>query len=408
MKRIRIFLITALALSLLIGAGVKVLFPEKRVDESLYLGEVAPGMLFSDKSGSPPHYSSEQGVVAFNTYDVRPDIRGYAGPIKVLVALDGEGRITGIRILEHKETPNYVHSMEAPSYLEQFLGKSIEDPFEPDRDIDGISRATVSVRALADTVRESSRQVASQAMGLEVRGGGRRVAASLKWIAYAVLLAAALAVYYVTRRRRMHDAVRDAMMVLGVLVVGVLLSTPFSIIHVFNLVLGRFSTDMLWLVIVPGTIATIVIAGRFYCGWLCPFGAISEFLGRLPTRKWRVPIRLDDRWRNVKYYLLALAMMAALATGRTDFGNYETYVTLFSLHGTYIMWAVVAVCLLANLRVKRFWCRFLCPVAALSGAASRADEKYVSSRDCPMANKPGPLIAECIRCNRCYRGGKRK
>jgi polyferredoxin len=95
-------------------------------------------------------------------------------------------------------------------------------------------------------------------------------------------------------------------------------------------------------------------------------------------------------------------MLAALISGRTGFANYEAYVTLFSLHGTYFMWAVVAVSLIANLRVKRFWCRFLCPVAALAGAASRKNRKYVSSRDCPMANKPGPLIAECIRCNRCY------
>ena len=68
------------------------------------------------------------------------------------------------------------------------------------------------------------------------------------------------------------------------------------------------------------------------------------------------------------------------------------------------MWLLVAVSLVANLRVKRFWCRFLCPVAALTGAASRSDKGYVSAPDCPMGNKPGPLISECIRCNRCYTG----
>jgi Na+-translocating ferredoxin:NAD+ oxidoreductase RnfG subunit len=408
MNRTRISLIAVLAVALLLRAGFTVLFPEQRVDESQYLDEVAPGVLFEEKSGSPPHYASVQGVVAFNTYGVTPGIRGYAGPIRLLLALDPQGRIAGIRILEHEETPNYVHAMETPSYLQQFLGKSVNDPFVPDRDIDGVSRATVSVKALADTVRESSREVASRVMGIEVRGAEGGQVVGVKWIAYAVLLLAALVIYFVTRRRRLPDAVRDVVLVLGIFVVGVWLSTPFSIIHVFNLLLARFSTDPLWLAIVPGTIATIALAGRFYCGWLCPFGAISEFLGRLRMRKWSVPTELDDRWRNVKYYLLALAVLVAIPIGKTGFANYETYVTLFSLHGTYIMWVVIALNLIANLRVKRFWCRFLCPVGALAGLASRKDIRYVSSPDCPMANKPVPLIAECIRCNRCYAAaGKR-
>jgi len=408
MRKIRILLIAALALAVLLRAGLSMLYPEKHVDESQYLEEVAPGVLFNDKTGLPPHYSSAVGVVAFNSYDVTPDIRGYAGPIRVLLAIDPQGRIVGIRLLEHKETKNYVHSMETESYMKQFLGKSVNDSFEPDFDIDGISRATVSVSALADTVRESSRKVASQVMGLKVNGTAKKRAESFRWIAYAALLLIALIVYFMSKMWRVPNIVRDLILVAGIAIVGVWLTTPFSIIHVFNLILLRFSTDMLWLVIIPGTILSILIAGRFYCGWLCPFGAISEFIGRIPLRKWDVPTSVDDKWRNIKYFLLVFAMLAAIITGRTSFANYETYVTLFSLNGTYIMWAVVAVCLVANLRVKRFWCRFLCPVGALSGAVSRSDRRYVSSSDCPMANKPGPLIAECIRCNRCYALPRRK
>jgi polyferredoxin len=55
-----------------------------------------------------------------------------------------------------------------------------------------------------------------------------------------------------------------------------------------------------------------------------------------------------------------------------EFGNYEMYVTIFSLHGTYLMWVLVEVSLVANLRVRRFWCRFLCP-----GAASSAEAKAI-------------------------------
>jgi polyferredoxin len=165
----------------------------------------------------------------------------------------------------------------------------------------------------------------------------------------------------------------------------------------------RLSSDMLWYVIIISTFLSIVVAGRFYCGWICPFGAVSEFIGRIPVKKWDIPAGVDDRWRNLKYVLLGLVIMVVLPTGRSGFGNYETYVTLFSFHGNAFTWALVAVSLLANLKVERLWCRYLCPVAALTGVLSRKAPGYVSRKDCPMANRPMPLISECIRCNRCYK-----
>jgi polyferredoxin len=158
---------------------------------------------------------------------------------------------------------------------------------------------------------------------------------------------------------------------------------------------------MLLSVIFLSTLMSIALAGRFYCGWLCPFGALSEFLSRLPLQKWSLPREVDDGWRNVKYLLFGLVAVVVLLSGKVAFGNFETYVTLFSFHGTAFTWAIVVVALLANLRVRRFWCRYLCPVAALAGLFSRKDPIYVSTGDCPMANRHAPLNSECIRCNRC-------
>jgi Na+-translocating ferredoxin:NAD+ oxidoreductase RnfG subunit len=400
MNKIRLFLLITLCVSVLGGYGLR---KEKKVDESLFLNEVAPNVEFTGKGGIPPHYSSKEGIVAFNTYDVAPSIRGYAGPIKVLLALNREGRITGIRILEHKETPNYVHQMLKPEYLRQFLGKSINDPFEIDKDIDGISRATVSVKALAETVRKSSREIASRVMGIEVRGEEARETHNLKWILYLVFFGFSFGAYLITKKSERYLRVRDAVLVISILLVGLWLSSPFSILHVFNIVLMRFSTDMLWFVIVASTLLSVIVAGRFYCGWLCPFGAVSEFIGRMPFKKWDIPAHVDDKWRNLKYILLGLITVVVVISGRVGFGNYETYVTLFSFHGNVFTWVLVVIGILANLRVERFWCRYLCPVAALTGVFSRKDQGYVSRYDCPMGNKPVPLISECIRCNRCYR-----
>lgn len=399
MTKLRIVLLIITLASLAVGY---VISPERKIDERIYLNEVAPEVQFSDKQGVPPHYKSGSGIVAFNTYDVVPGIAGYAGPIKLLIALDSEGTITGIRILEHKETKNYVHYMESPEYLRQFLGKSVHDPLEVDSDIDAISRATESVQALARTVRESSRNIAYRVYGIEVQGGDRGKTSGAGWILYLVLFLSAFIFYCMTRKSGRFLRARDIFLVLGIAIIGIYLATPFSILHVFNVLLMRFSSSMLWLVIVISTIVSIALAGRFYCGWLCPFGALAEFIGRMSPRKWEISAEADERWRRAKYILLGLIIFMALAGRQAGYGNYETYVTLFSFHGNVPAWLLVFLMLLANIRVERFWCRYLCPVAAFAGLLSRKDSGYKSRKDCPMRNRHNPHISECIRCNRCY------
>jgi len=403
MKNIKIILfLTALA-ALIAGYSIQIFLPGKKIDERVYLLEIAPDIKFPEKKVSPPHYKSDEGIVAFNTYDITPSIRGYAGPIKLLLALSPDGRISGIKILEHKETKNYVHYMETPEYLQRFLGKSVNDPFETDRDVDAISRATVSVEAMAKTIKESSRIVASDVLKIPVKSEEAKKAHDTGWITYLLLFSPAIVFYFVTRKSKKFLRSRDTGLIISIVVVGFYLSSPFSILHIFNLLLLRPSSAYLWYVIVFSTILSIIIAGRFYCGWLCPFGALSEFIGRLPFKKWSIPVETDDRWRDLKHLLLGIAAIVVFISRRVEFGNYETYVTLFSFHGNYFAWSLVVITLLANLKVERFWCRYLCPVAALTGMLSRKDKGYVSRPDCPMGNKPMPLISECIRCNRCYR-----
>lgn len=399
MRPLRITLAIITITALLAGQLIR---KERVLNERAALAELAPGALFSEKTGSPPRYFSGKDLAAFNSFDVTTNVRGYAGPIKVMITLGSDGIIRGITILDHRETKNYVHYMERREYLDRYNGKSVHDRFEIDRDVDGITRATVSVEALARTVRESSRIVSANVFGIEVRENEGTGPVSYGWAWYALLFVAAAAGYFLSRRSRKYLRLRDATLIAGILVVGIYLSSPFSILHILNLALFRPSFSLLWILIVISTLVSVAIAGRFYCGWLCPFGAISEFIGRLPVRKWNIPRELDDRWRMVKYYLLGAVILAVFLTNRVDYGNYETYVTLFSLHGNVLTWALVVLSLLANLRIERFWCRFLCPVAALTGVLTQKAEGYPSRHDCPVANRTNPLISECIRCNRCY------
>lgn len=89
---------------------------------------------------------------------------GYSGPIRILVGVRYDGTVTGVRILEHRETPGLGDKIESSrsDWVFQFDGRSIGDPgidgWEIRRDggeFDQLSGASVTPRAVTRAIRET-------------------------------------------------------------------------------------------------------------------------------------------------------------------------------------------------------------------------------------------------------------
>ncbi len=123
---------------------------------------------FSPKGGEPPHFKAyggpgTQNVIgyAFYTTEVSPLERGYGGPIVMLVGIDVKGVLSGIIITDHHE-PYGDFSIDRPAFAAQFKGKDVRDPFRLGTDIDAVSRATITMRAAVQAIRNSARRVARE------------------------------------------------------------------------------------------------------------------------------------------------------------------------------------------------------------------------------------------------------
>ncbi|MBI4744204.1 MAG: RnfABCDGE type electron transport complex subunit G [Actinobacteria bacterium] len=81
--------------------------------------------------------------------------RGYGGPITMVVGIDNKGRVAGIGLVSHKETPGLGGEIETSGFQRQFKKKSENDPIEVNKDIDAISGATRSSKAVANGVKEA-------------------------------------------------------------------------------------------------------------------------------------------------------------------------------------------------------------------------------------------------------------
>jgi electron transport complex protein RnfG len=81
--------------------------------------------------------------------------RGYGGPIVMVVGIDNKGRVAGIGLVSHKETPGLGGEIETSKFQRQFRKKSNSDTVEVNKDIDAISGATRSSKAVTSGVKEA-------------------------------------------------------------------------------------------------------------------------------------------------------------------------------------------------------------------------------------------------------------
>ncbi len=78
--------------------------------------------------------------------------RGYGGLIEVVVGVK-DGKVSGISMVSHKETPGLGDAVFGEKFTSQYIGLSPKDPVEVKKDIDAITGATISSKALTKGVR---------------------------------------------------------------------------------------------------------------------------------------------------------------------------------------------------------------------------------------------------------------
>ena len=84
--------------------------------------------------------------------------RGYGGTITILVGLENETTIKGIAVVSHSETPGLGARITESSFVDEFAGLNISEAAVK-RDggqIDALTGATISSRAVADAVRTTA------------------------------------------------------------------------------------------------------------------------------------------------------------------------------------------------------------------------------------------------------------
>ncbi len=149
----------------------------------------------------------------------------------------------------------------------------------------------------------------------------------------------------------------------------------FHLIDVFTTMQLFLATHKLPVNMIIGTVTIIVvyliIGGRTYCAWVCPYGLLSEIGEKihntLVDKKIIKEYAFDHR---VRYIFWAIFLVLAFTSGYLVFETFNVVGILsrFIAYGWSIalVW-VFAVLLVEILFSRRAWCRYVCPIGTTYG-----------------------------------------
>ncbi|CAM3683455.1 NosR/NirI family protein [Roseateles saccharophilus] len=123
-------------------------------------------------------------------------------------------------------------------------------------------------------------------------------------------------------------------------------------------------------------IVTVFLFGRgLFCGWLCPFGSLSEAIykvsGRIGLKRWqgRLPQAWHHRLKWLKYALFfSLLTVSMFSMGLAEkLAEVEPFKTTFLVGISHRPWPYglfVALLLGVSIFIERPYCKYLCPLGA--------------------------------------------
>jgi len=344
---------------------------------------------------------------AFYTRDFVKDIHGYGGPIEMIVGMDRSGTVTGITVTRQQETPAFTPEMSA--FLNRITGKNIRTPLILDKNIDGITGATVTSSAIIATINAAAQKIFSHALMSETDHPAKTPLSTRTVTRLCLILLFLPAIWACTARRTI---IRWSALLAGFLFLGIFSKEMLSTAHVAEILLLDTAGSILnlRLLLLLTAVITCLIVGRAYCVGVCPFGFVEEALFALNRkifhRDMRPDKKTDHRCRWIKYVLFLLVLAVCIVYRRPGLGSIEPYITLFTGKGHALARALLGCILLGSFFFLRFWCRYLCPFGAFLGLIAqfrirkRKRQKH-SALNAITPVSPCAMPEECFYCDRC-------
>jgi polyferredoxin len=132
----------------------------------------------------------------------------------------------------------------------------------------------------------------------------------------------------------------------------------------------NLSTKMIWTIWWAGIIFTFVLVGRMWC-FMCPVGALSEWISRISSPLRRFPVKLRNLWIANGIFIVLTWLDAQLGVVRSPL-----------ITGILLLIIIVISITIAMFYQRRTFCRYLCPIGGIIGLYSMFSAVELRSNNC--------------------------
>lgn len=170
-------------------------------------------------------------------------------------------------------------------------------------------------------------------------------------------------------------------------------SCPCMLKSFDNTLLFITGNEVKWasLVLFIGLIPLTYVFGRVWCGWICHFGALQEFIHKNSKWNfWKTP-KAQKVLFGVQIGVFAIWVLWLLIAQTSYICKYDPFVKIFNLNINGIVnYIIVGFLIVLSLFVNRPFCRAICPIGFVLGWVARI----------PYARRLH-IKDFCIGCSKC-------
>ena len=336
------------------------------------------GNVLSQIQGKFPDMKSisliEEGLYSFlennlkRRYISTAEGNGYGGPVKVAIICDTIGSIVNVSILESKDTKAFFQKVENSEFISVFTGKRCGEYLTIGNNIDAVTGATLTSRGIVTAVNTAGRKIAKDVFGKELEPlPDSLFVFGLREIFIMLLFGYWLIIHKYLGKFKQHS--RFLFLFLSIVTLGFIYVVPLSLININSFILGYFpdfhQNFYFYLLFAGVFLPVIFLKKSVYCGGVCPFGAVQEYLGKIGGAKQRIPVKIHNMLILLPSILGFLLIISALLFRKPASYSYEIFGTLFNITGTLIQFILLVLVIILSLFLSRPWCNYLCPVKAV-------------------------------------------
>jgi polyferredoxin/uncharacterized protein with FMN-binding domain len=204
-----------------------------------------------------------------------------------------------------------------------------------------------------------------------------------------------------------------------------------------NIFKGKFlfGAQFPMLVSAIAVIPFTVLIGRFFCGWMCAFGTIQDFIYHISCKIFKYKVKINnmvDYFLKLTKYVILLSLIIFVWTLNVNIFNnispWDAFAQLPDIGSAFryypIGLAIFGFIIIASIFIERFFCRYLCPLGAVFSIISKIrilkinkpSQKCGKCRVCTKSCSMGIALykrnyissGECIMCMKCITNCPRK